>query len=83
MDEDQVYLGPASSCLRGAAEMTDQPIIVRIRSLEQAIETWATAHWLWFDAGFQSFAEPVDGEPGSDPVATILYSDGNLLRFIA
>lgn len=63
-------------------QITDQDITARIRTLELAIEAWATARGLWFDAGFQTFAERVDGEPGLIPVATILYSDGDLLRFI-
>jgi hypothetical protein len=63
-------------------QITDQEITTRIRALELAIEAWATARGLWFDTGFQTFAERVDGEPGLTPVATILYSDGDLLRFI-
>lgn len=64
-------------------QISDQEVEAHIRSLENAIESWATARGLWFDAGFQSFAERIDGEPGSTPVATILYSDGELVRFIA
>lgn len=63
-------------------QISDQEVEAHINSLEDAIERWATARGLWFDAGFQSFAERIDGEPGETPVSTILYSDGELVRFI-
>lgn len=63
-------------------QSVDQDVSATIRALQHAIEAWAVARGLWLDAGFQSFAERVDGEPGPTPVATILYSDGDLLRFI-
>lgn len=61
---------------------TDQIIAQRIQALEQSIEAWATRRELWFGSGFQTYAHRIDGEPGPTPVATILYSDGDLLRFI-
>ena len=63
-------------------QITDQDITKRITTLEQEIEAWAITRELWFDSGFQSFSERVDGDPGLTPVATILVSDGDLLRFI-
>lgn len=51
-----------------------------IESLQNSIRAWATKHKLWFDCGFQSYAERVDGEPGIAPVVTILHFDGDLGR---
>ena len=62
--------------------VTDDNIIKRVRSIERSIEAWARARELWVDSGFHSFAERVDAEPGSVPVATILYSEGDLRRYI-
>lgn len=63
-------------------QISDQEIERQIKALEQQIESWATKRGLWVDAGFQSFAERADTEPYLTPVATILYADGDLIRFI-
>ena len=49
-------------------------------NLQRSVQEWATRHELWFDCGFQSYAERVDGEPGITPVVTILHFDGDLGR---
>lgn len=54
-------------------EFPDQHIEQRIHQLQVAVQSWATAKALWFDCGFQSYAERVGGEPTDLPVATILY----------
>lgn len=53
-----------------------------IASLHSSIQKWADKHGLWFDCGFQSYAERVDGEPDTTPVATILHFDGDIGRAI-
>lgn len=51
-----------------------------VANLQRSIQEWATRHDLWFDCGFQSYADRVGGEPGLTPVVTILYFDGDLGR---
>jgi hypothetical protein len=65
-----------------AAEQTpsDAELDVVVADLQRSIQEWATRHELWFDCGFQSYAERVDGEPGEPPVVTILHFDGDLGR---
>jgi hypothetical protein len=63
-------------------QITDANIKAHIDALEQDIIAWAKGRDLWMDSGFQSYAYRIDGEPGPTPVATILYSDSDLLRFI-
>ena len=55
---------------------TDQQLLGVVQKLELAIELWATQHELWFDCGFKSYAEHVDGEPLA-PVATIMHFEGS------
>lgn len=51
-----------------------------VANLQRSIQEWATRHELWYDCGFQSYADRVDGEPGQTPVVTILHFDGDLGR---
>lgn len=51
-----------------------------VANLQNSIQRWATRHELWFDCGFQTYADRVDGEPGEPPVVTILHFDGDLGR---
>lgn len=51
-----------------------------VTNLQRSVQEWAIRHELWFDCGFQSYAERVDGEPGITPVVTILHFDGDLGR---
>lgn len=44
-----------------------------ITLLQDSIQVWAKRHDLWFDCGFQSYSERVDGDPGDMPVATIMW----------
>lgn len=59
---------------------SDADLEAVIISLQSSIREWATKNELWFDCGFQSYAERVDGEPGTPPVVTILHFDGDLGR---
>ncbi|UVO55840.1 restriction endonuclease [Sphingomonas sp. SUN039] len=61
---------------------TDDYLAGKIFDLQQAIQTWAQSHQLWYDSLFKTFAEHVDAEPGSPAVVTILISDGDLLRVV-
>lgn len=60
--------------------VTDSDLEAEVVVLQQAIRAWATKHELWYDCGFQTYAERVDGEPGTTPVVTILHFDGELGR---
>ena len=51
-----------------------------VNKLQCSIQEWATRHELWFDCGFQSYADRVEGEPENTPVVTILYFNGDLGR---
>ncbi|TBN18061.1 restriction endonuclease [Agrobacterium cavarae] len=62
------------------ARTSDAELEAVVTSLQNSIREWATRHELWFDCGFQSYAKRIDGEPGTTPVATILYFDGDLGR---
>ncbi|WP_333885265.1 restriction endonuclease [Sphingobium yanoikuyae] len=59
---------------------TDAELDVVVAGLQRSIQEWATRHELWFDCGFQTYADRVDGEPGEPPVVTILHFDGDLGR---
>ncbi|NIZ15116.1 restriction endonuclease [Phaeobacter sp. HF9A] len=59
---------------------SDAELDVLVSDLQRSIQEWATRHELWFDCGFQSYAERVGGEPGAPPVVTVLHFDGNLGR---
>ncbi|MEH6832666.1 MAG: restriction endonuclease [Sulfitobacter sp.] len=60
------------------AAISDDELKTVVASLQTSIRKWARKHDLWFDCGFQSYSERVDGDPGETPVATILHFDGNL-----
>lgn len=51
---------------------TDEQLLQIIHNLQGIIERWATEHEIWFDCGFKSYAEHVNGEPLA-PVVTILH----------
>lgn len=51
-----------------------------VNKLQCSIQEWATHHELWFDCGFQSYADRAEGEPEETPVVTILYFNGDLGR---
>lgn len=51
-----------------------------VNKLQCSIQEWATRHELWFDCGFQSYADRIEGEPEETPVVTILYFNGDLGR---
>jgi len=59
---------------------SDAELDAVVANLQRSIQAWATRHELWFDCGFQSYAERVKGEPSSPPVVTILHFDGDLGR---
>ncbi|NVK45231.1 MAG: restriction endonuclease [Rhodobacteraceae bacterium] len=59
---------------------SDAELDVLVSDLQRSIQEWATRHELWFDCGFQSYAERVGGEPGAPPVVTVLHFDGDLGR---
>lgn len=53
---------------------TDEVLMADLRGFQLAVETWATAREIWFDCGFKSYHEQVDGEPSeTDPVVCVQY----------
>lgn len=54
------------------ATHTDEQLQQIVQNLQSEIMQWAVSHDIWFDCGFKSYAEHVDGEPLA-PVVTILY----------
>ena len=61
---------------------TDDYLAAKIADLQLAIQRWAESHQLWYDSLFKTYAEHVDGEPGSPAVVTILVSEGGLFHVI-
>ncbi|WP_263588682.1 restriction endonuclease [Sphingopyxis sp. GC21] len=61
--------------LPAAPTLTDQQLLGIVQKLQLAIEQWAKQHDLWYDCGFKSYADHVDGEPLA-PVATIMHFEG-------
>jgi hypothetical protein len=51
----------------------DRQIIEFIGRFQADVQRWSEAAEIWFDCGFQSYAERIDGEPTDPPVVTILY----------
>ena len=60
--------------------LSDSGLEAVVESLRSSIRAWAAKHNLWFDCGFQSYAERVNGEREIAPVVTILHFDGDLGR---
>ncbi|MFW0778194.1 MAG: restriction endonuclease [Rickettsiales bacterium] len=69
--------------IKNIDEWSDHDIENEISRIQQVIKEWATSKDLWFDCGFKSYLEHVNGEPQSPPTVTMLYSDGDLIRFIS
>lgn len=52
----------------------DEALVCDLKALQSTVEAWATAKEIWFECGFKSYLEHVDGEPSNiDPVACIQY----------
>lgn len=60
----------------------DQDIEAEIFRIQSVIKNWAMSKDLWFDCGFKSYLEHVNGEPSSPPVVTMLWSEGDFRRFV-
>ncbi len=61
---------------------SDRELEQRIVNAQSDIKSWAEKNDLWYDSGFTSYAERVQGEPGEDAVVFILYSSGDLARML-
>ncbi|MET4085631.1 restriction endonuclease [Bradyrhizobium sp. S3.5.5] len=51
----------------------DLSLELAINRLQRAIEDWAISKDIWFECGFKTYAEHVDGEPSEIPVVFVLY----------
>lgn len=63
-------------------EWSDEDIEAEILRIQSVIKDWAISKDLWFDCGFKSYLEHVNGEPSSPPVVTMLWSEGDFRRFV-
>ena len=61
-----------------SGSFTDKQLEARIRQLQSSIRTWARQHHLWSDAGFKSWQDHFNSEPGTTPVVTALVFEGPL-----
>lgn len=53
---------------------TDDILKADLERFQHAVQTWAEKKDIWFDCGFKSYAEHVDGEPSdTDPVVCVQY----------
>ena len=62
--------------------LSDLLIARHIKDFEEAVEEWATKNDLWFDCGFQSWADRIDEEPSDPAVATIAYFGSEFGRML-
>lgn len=46
------------------------------------LKRWAVSENIWYESGFDSYVQRVDGEPGEDAVVFIMYSTGPLSRLL-
>lgn len=63
-------------------EFSERDLEKRILNAQRDIKLWAERNELWYESGFTSYAERVDGEPFEEPVVFILYSSGHLARLL-
>ncbi len=68
--------------IKNIEEWSDQDIEDEISRIQSVIKDWAISKNLWFDCGFKSYLEHVNGEPSSPPVVTMLWSEGDFRRFV-
>ncbi len=68
--------------IKNIDEWSDQDIETEISRIQGVIKEWATSKDLWFDCGFKSYLEHVNGEPKSPPITTLFWSEGDFHRFI-
>lgn len=61
---------------------SDHVLEQRILNAQNDIKSWAEKNDLWYDSGFTSYAERVQGEPGEDAVVFILHSSGDLAHML-
>lgn len=47
---------------------SDHVLEQRILNAQNDIKSWAEKNDLWYDSGFTSYAERVQGEPGESPL---------------
>ncbi|WP_425906761.1 restriction endonuclease [Nitrobacter sp. TKz-YC02] len=57
---------------------SDQELTAAIATLQATIEKWARTKDLWFDCGFKTYDEHVDGEPRSPAAVSLMWFEGPL-----
>lgn len=62
---------------------SDNALDTEIKRLERAIQSWAESHDLWFDCGFTTYLDHVDGEPQDPPVVSLLTFEGDLYHVLS
>ncbi|HEE9762566.1 TPA: restriction endonuclease [Pseudomonas putida] len=61
---------------------SDRELAKRIVDVQKVLKSWAVSKKLWYDCGFTTHAEHVDGEPGEYAVVFVLHSSGSLARLL-
>lgn len=62
---------------------SDSALEAEIKRIETAIQSWAESRDLWFDCGFTTYLDHVDGEPPEPPVVSILTFEGDLYHVLS
>ncbi|PDS75661.1 restriction endonuclease [Rhizobium sp. L43] len=53
---------------------SDEKLLSELRAFQHAVEQWATKRDIWYDCGFKSYLDHVDGEPSeTQPVVCVQY----------
>lgn len=77
-----MHLIEKSQIQKTVKDWSDDDVEAEISRIRSIIKEWAISKDLWFDCGFKSYLEHVNGEPSSPPVVTILWSAGDFHRFV-
>lgn len=53
---------------------TDDILVADLKAFQDSVQAWAIDQDIWFDCGFKTYLEHVDGEPSeTDPVVCVQY----------
>lgn len=61
---------------------SDAELEKRISNAQADLRAWAVSHDIWYESGFTTYAQQVDGEPGQNAVTFVLHSSGPLAQML-
>lgn len=64
------------------SSFSDKDLERRIVTAQTELKRWAVSENIWYESGFDSYVQRVDGQPGEDAVVFIMYSTGPLSRLL-